>query len=612
MSEHPLKRENFESYDWQRLIDDAESPECQVYSRLLHVRGEELGKAGDYVGQAISQFLSACTSGWLDSSSKDMPYHPMFVHGTSRTPIPDDIPDSELALLSELARKSRDPELRARLADIAWLRLRDHRMALLAIDSYLESAAQLDTLGSWTDAKDRVERALRVATQLGRAGQAKFDAVVEFIENQLGTADAGEERRFQPLQLMELLIEFRAGDMNRWSTLSETLAERAESSSAWEQSEAYWETKAAWDRRRNDDNERQAAQVRAAETRINLARELLQKNPPDHLLASIHLQKAVEGMRQAGESGRAEALHHELLRSQELALGQMQRIGQEVDISSHVTAAIEAVRGQPLELGLVILATMQQPPSVTALRQYAERSGKEFVFSSLFPSIHLDNQGRVVAVRPSRLSSDPEEVERAIQADMFEHARHIHEAYSVMFIEPAREQIVLDHQVMVRDLQSIVLNNPLIAPGRADLVLRGLYAGLNGDFVVASHLLVPQIEHSIRHVLNQKGVITTSLSSERIQEEQDLSRLLQRQETIETWGEDLTFDLRGLLVERFGANLRNRLAHGLVDERELSAWPGRYLWWIALRFYLLPILMRIRDVPSTAGEPENGVQASSN
>ena len=29
-------------------------------------------------------------------------------------------------------------------------------------------------------------------------------------------------------------------------------------------------------------------------------------------------------------------------------------------------------------------------------------------------------------------------------------------------------------------------------------------------------------------------------------------------------GEDLVFDLQGLLVERFGVNLRNRMAHGLM------------------------------------------------
>jgi hypothetical protein len=587
-----LTLEDFERYSWQELIDEAEGHDCTVYSRLFHTRGRELAEAGDDRGRSVFDLLSDCTSPWLDSESKVEPLRPIFESATSRTPIPADLPETEVMLLPELASITRDPELRARLVDIAWLRRRDHRMAQLAIESYIESAKRLDTEEHWPDAKDRVERALRLAAQLGKAGKEKLDAIVEYIESVIAKEDSNQERRFQPLRLMDLLIEFHAGNANRWSARSKSLAEKAEAEGDWDRAEAYWETKSAWDRLRDDDQARQTARVRAAETRVKLARELLQNDPPDHLLASIHLQKAVEGMRQAGEPMLAEGLHRELLQNQELALGQLQEFSAEVDISSYVTAAKDAVRGQSLEMALIILVR-QQPSSVASLRQYAERLGRDYVFANLFPTVHLDHQGRVSAVKPSRHSSDPAEVEAAIRADMFEHARQLQEGYAVMFIEPAREQIVLDHHATQRDLRPIVSNNPLIGVGRAELVLRGLYAGLVGDFVVACHLLVPQIEHSIRHVLNQQGIVTTSLSSERIQEEQDLSRLLQRPETIEIWGEDLIFYLRGLLVERFGANLRNRLAHGMMHELEFDSWQGSYLWWIALRFYMLPILMRI-------------------
>lgn len=392
---------------------------------------------------------------------------------------------------------------------------------------------------------------------------------------------------------------------SRWSALAEALAKQAESEHDWDRAESYWENKAVWDRRRNDDTARQAAQIRAAETRVNLARELLQRDPPEYMVASIHLQKAMEGMRQAGEASCAESLHSELLKYQKLALGQMQRISHEIDITSYVADAIEAVRGKPLDSALLTLVTMQDPPSVSQMRFSSEQSGEQFVFLHMFPTMQLDHDGRIAARKPSRHSDDPKEVEAAIQADMFEFARQCQGGCVVMFIEPARRQIVLDHHIRQRDLQPIVSNNPLLAPGRAELVLRGLYAGLIGDFVVACHLLVPQIEHSIRHVLNQHGVVTTNLSAEGIQEEQNLSRLLQRDEAKRIWGEDLVFDLRGLLVERFGSNLRNKISHGLAHELELNSWQGQYLWWIALRFYMLPILMRISEGQSSVVETED-------
>ncbi len=617
MLEHPLRLEDFAKYDWQSLVDHAERHGCLDYFRLFHARRRELGEAGDELGEAVFHLLAYCTASSLDSASRTEPFPWMVAEGTSRILISSDIPDRESTLLSDLAKTARDPELRARLADIAWLTLRDHHMACIAIDSYLESALRLDTEEVWRDANDRLERALRLAAQLGSAGQAKFDAVVGQIESTLAKGDATEERRFQPRLLMELLIEFRAGDFDQWSTLAETLAETAELEEDWHRAEAYWETKAAWDRRRNDDTARQAAQIRAAETRVNLARELLQKDPPEYMVASIHLQKAMEGMRQAGEASRAENLHRELLKYQKLALSQMQRFSQEIDITSYVADAIEAVRGKPLDSALFTLVTMQDSPSVSRMRHNSERSGEQFVLLHLFPTMQLDHEGRIAARKPSLHSDDPREVEAAIQADMFEFARQCQEGCVAMFIEPARRQIVLGHHIRQRDLQPIVSNNPLVAPGRAELVLRGLYAGLIGDFIVACHLLIPQIEHSIRHVLNEKGVTTTSLSSDGIQEERDLSWLLKHQKTTAIWGEDLTFDLRGLLVERFGSNLRNKLAHGLAHERELDSWQGVYLWWIALRFYMLPILMRISEGQSSVVETEapspgneNGEQSS--
>lgn len=590
-----LTLEDFDQYDWQAIAASAKERDCSTYSPMFHLRGKELAEAGDELGLAVFQLLSDCTSSWLDSGSRDDPFRPMVKWGTSRSPIPGDIPDSQIALLPDLASVTRDAELRARLADIAWLRGHNYRMAQLAIDSYIEAAKQLDDSGNWVDAKDRVERALRLAAQLGKGGREKFDTVVLYIEGVLVHIDAVEDRRFQPLQLMELLIDLRTGDVSKWSALSTTLAERAEVESDWHRAGAYWDIKASWERRRPDEQAAIDAQVRAAEMEVYLARDHSEGESPNYFVAAMHLQRAVEGMRQANNPQRAEALHSELLRIQKLGMSQMQRIGHEIDISSYTAAAINAVQGMPLDSALIALVTLQDVPSADSLREHVDRAGKEFVLSSLFPTRRVDHQGRTVGERTSRLSSDPEEVEAAKEADIFDLAGQYHQGYVAMFIEPARGQIALEHPVRMDDLKAIVVNNPLVPSGRGSLVLRGLYAGLVGDFVLACHLLIPQIEQSIRHVLNLNGIVTTSLNSNGIQEEQDLSRLLQRGEAIKIWGEDLVLDLRGLLVERFGANLRNRLAHGLVDEQEFNSWQGPYLWWIALRFYFLPILINLEN-----------------
>jgi Domain of unknown function (DUF4209) len=114
---------------------------------------------------------------------------------------------------------------------------------------------------------------------------------------------------------------------------------------------------------------------------------------------------------------------------------------------------------------------------------------------------------------------------------------------------------------------------------------------------VATHLLIPQVEHSIRVLLANAGVITSSLATGGIQNEYNLNQTLVDEKfagpLTKILGEDLVFDLRGLLIEHGGSNLRNRVAHGLLDDGEFDSAVAVYLWWLVLRLCCLPIISEI-------------------
>ncbi len=64
------------------------------------------------------------------------------------------------------------------------------------------------------------------------------------------------------------------------------------------------------------------------------------------------------------------------------------------------------------------------------------------------------------------------------------------------------------------------------------------------------------------------------------------------------------FDLQGLLVERFGTNLRNKMSHGLMSQGEFSSFPVLYLWWLVLRICLIYLVMSRSPAESGSGEAE--------
>ncbi len=588
------KLSDFDGLDWQAPPPGAEGRDCWSYSRAYYKRAREQGECGNDNARRALELLSKCCALRLVPESANEPFAVMVEIGDKRTASLDDLSSDEISVVRSLAPNAKDAELRARLADIVWVAERDYHKAQLAIEAYLDAAAELDKRGNWIEAKRRLERAMRISAQLGKGGASFLSKVVSQIEDILARHDpAIYERRLQPAHLMDLLLEFGQGDVANWAAFSESLAHRAEQRREWECAQWYWGQKAKWETRRGDEAASQAAKERQAELYVEIANDFLNRPTPDHLSASIQLFRAVEAMRQAGMAARAEQVHREMLKHQELSTSQMQAFSGETDISQFVQRSVQAVKDLPLLESLMRLAMMHASPALKTLRETAEAYAREFEFAALFSTQIIDNRGRVVAAKPARFPSDPESLQKVVEADMFEHANRWRAIAALAIIEPARIQITNDHRVRETDLLPLILHNPIVPQGREGIARRGLHAGLMGDFVVSTHLLIPQLEAGIRSLLNRNGVITTSLSQEGIQEEIDLGRLLAKPELIEILGEEIVFDLRGLLVERYGGNLRNRMAHGLMDTDEFFSPNAVYLWWLYLRLCCLPILARL-------------------
>jgi len=200
--------------------------------------------------------------------------------------------------------------------------------------------------------------------------------------------------------------------------------------------------------------------------------------------------------------------------------------------------------------------------------------------------------GKVIA-RQINNSNDGEE---AIRFEMYVKAAEYQKIYAQAFIEQARYQIFSEHiiqklkedKIKETHLISLVSNNPFVPPGRENLFIKGLYAGLIGDFITSTRILIPQIENSVRYLLSNRGAITSGIDNKNngIQKEDNLNVTLfpsKYQQITSIFDEDTLFDLQGLLIEKSGSNLRNRMAHGLINDNEFSSPIFSYLWWVTLR-----------------------------
>jgi hypothetical protein len=243
-----------------------------------------------------------------------------------------------------------------------------------------------------------------------------------------------------------------------------------------------------------------------------------------------------------------------------------------------------------VEDAVVKMATLWRPRPVAELREKTlEMAGQSAFVSSIQRTI-VNRSGKVVARRGPLLGGEPAKQEETIRQAMFEYAAQARQLIADSVLRAARSQIAEEHYISTRVLLLFTSRSAFVPFGRAELFAQGLAAGFGGDFATALHILIPQIENSIRVLLDQIGVITSSISSDGIQDERDLGSLLYVPETARIFDEALLFEMQGLLVERFGSNLRNRFAHGLLDIDQCVDGQSVYLWWLTLFLVVMPVL----------------------
>lgn len=586
----PLTKDDFINSGWQDVVNSSEKKDCFTYNNGFWKKAEVAKEAGNLREQAVFEILAFITGVAIKPESTEEFFAEFFNNFT----------DEHLDFLAEIVPEISDPELQARVTDILWVRRRKqggYQMAQLAVKAYLQSATQLEDPKKWNQGFKRIERALRLSRKINY----QPEVVITHIEAVLDRYN-GEDPLWLSAKLMELLQEYRLGDPTKYAALAEKAATLAESAHDWRRARGYWDIKARWHLLEKNGEKERAASMFAAETYVKEAEDALKRNPPSYLTASHLIQKAVEAFRSirgtkeetVDAKVRAEEVHKLLIQYQEESTKELATFSTQRDISKEVEQAREQVRGKDFQDALFALALLVASPKVSYLRQEVQRQAQESVLYHTASTTIINEMGKVIA-RPatSILSRDPVEAEERTRFEMYKTAVCYQSLHAQTFIEPATYQINLEHSVRVNDLLPIVSNSPFVPTGREYLFAKGLYAGLTGDFFTSTHILIPQIENSVRYLLWQRGAITSGLNDKGIQNEDYLTSTLYPRnypEIISIFDEDTLFDLQGLLVEHSGSNLRNCMAHGLINDSEFLSPIMSYLWWVTLRLCCLPIL----------------------
>lgn len=498
-----------------------------------------------------------------------------------RTAIPDDLSDAHIAALSVLHETIMTPVLRTRVAEVLWSRARPRNptYARHAIDGYLIVANETFDPDHWVTSYNQIARAFALATRLGHDSAERTVVVrtaLEFLDRL-----EKQDSLYYTQRLIEMLVDAvsEPAVLQRLLTRAQAIAEESSLKGDFNRARAYFDVTIPLARRFEQPQVAQELRLARAETYVAEA-----LGRPSEMLRSLDLRLAVQALRRAGASReRREQIAQMLDEAQTLAITEMSGIGTPVNTSGLPDHVRSLLRGNEPIRALWLLAGAIPLPTPESARTVAEESLKRYVFAFGLSHRHLSADGRQEGETPGAIGATDDDYEQAVQGAMRKNAGYARVTAAFGVIEPGRRQLIADHDYSLLDIQLALQSRPFIPHGHEQLWAKGIHAGLIGEYDVAVHILAPHLENALREVLRRHGHIIYSTSDDGVQSLFSLERVLADPVTTTIFGSDIVFALEAALAERLGANMRNSVAHGIINDGLAQSHEAAFVWWIALR-----------------------------
>ena len=579
----------FKNCGWDTVLAGVSNEDYTSMSQALH---EAATTASEDCGKLLQLLAEACSM-MLSPEKRNDPFDPIWVAGDTRSTISDDFTEAEVRLFDEIIDSIDRPLLKGRLADLVWVRNKSLgvKNALVAIDSYRQLPLDVDM---WCRDGERCwQRAIDLSRMIGPTAGDRLHQMETSIVEALESTTVGDKSF--GWRLADTLMSHGLGGSHSTTVAAklESLGIAFDAGGDFLISESLYNASAAWYRHSGDDKKSIDMTVGRAEAFVGEATARMSSDNPSHGVAASFLEDAVQVYRTIPRDHREK--HDVDQRIQDLrlrlsehgkrALDEMATVsGSPMDFRGSIEQARDAVTGKPVQEALGTFANLYHV-SAKKLRESAMRNLSRTPFLASIPKVYSSHDGRVIARTPGISPTTPSEDD---ESEILGHMNRVEYGTLVgiivqALILPALDVLTLEHRVRTPDLINLARQSPIVPIGREVLFGKALVQGFNHDFATAIHLLTPQIEHIVRTPLKLAGVSTSHLDQDGIETEKGLSALIDLPQTEAIFGEDLTYEIKALFCDQMGPNLRNNIAHGLLNDQEATSVDAVYAWWLGFK-----------------------------
>jgi hypothetical protein len=199
-------------------------------------------------------------------------------------------------------------------------------------------------------------------------------------------------------------------------------------------------------------------------------------------------------------------------------------------------------------------------PSVQEATQELSNLSKAPQLQFMLSRDIVDKKGRRVA----KIGPISEDLEGHLAMHMSHSIRIGTFFLHLLFEEAEKREIFTTHEIM-----KFLRTSCIIEKDRFAIIQKGIDAYFAGEYTVTMHLLIPQFEEAIRNLVELNGG-SVMIQKDDFYNLKTFDHLLTDPIVTNVFGEDTALYFRILFTDRRGWNIRNNIAHGMLDTTQFN------------------------------------------
>lgn len=244
-------------------------------------------------------------------------------------------------------------------------------------------------------------------------------------------------------------------------------------------------------------------------------------------------------------------------------------------VTAYIENCIEVLNNTELVLYFLRVLPLKKPE---VLKEETIRDNRESLGRQLFPIVELDKKGKNKMVLPSLDENNEASVLANMEYDIRKKLTLGAKIYLITIMQELRKRGYTPQE----EVEKIVNRSGFVPTARRGAFVQGIMAGFAGDYLTALSILAPQVEHAVRYMAEICGDIVYGMNEQGKESVRTLDDILRGSCLKDCIDEQLLLYIKAVFVSEYGFNMRNEIAHGLLDA-DFHSLQAVSVWWFTFR-----------------------------